>query len=389
MVIEEHDERFLNFLTPSVLIVIGLLLLSIGAIGLLLANFFIPILSPDDIIFSIQLNLFGQIFGIIIMVIFLIPVFGVKTIETRAPTLKRLIKVLGVCCFAITFATFLAFVLWVVFTTLGLPIEHSYGSLVLTTEQLANPWNIVLFFTTATIGAALFEELIFRRTLIPTLEMRGMAPTAAVIASSLGFALVHVPNDVMNGSLAYVITHFATTFTIGLIFGFIYIFTRNVIFPIIIHGFVNFISFTELILININNFDWLIIYALIVLGVWIIGIIVGIFALVQYFRSPPSSWARIVRIKSPFNILPGLAGYLLIAFGLVSLQVMAELIMVLLFFPNAVFIYLGIFSVYLLLFFLLIWIIKHTQNKTTQEIDLKQGSYNNQMAYTMQEPPPE
>ena len=366
--IVERDNGFLNFLTPAILIMVGLLVLNLGAISLILIHFTIPVLIPDPVMASIQLNLVGQIIGIIVTLFFLIPFFKLQKVETRNPTFLRTLKVVGVACFALTVAMGLALVLWFVFTSLGISIEHSYGDIILGPEHLSNPWNLVLFFATATLGAAIFEELIFRRMLIPSLELRGMAPAAAVIASSLGFALIHVPNDLINGSPGYVVTHFITTFTIGLMLGFVYVFTRNVIYPMIIHGFINAVAFTELILISINDFNLLLIYAAILMVLLLIGIIVGVLALIWFFRDPPPRWVEILRIKSRVNILIGLIGYLIIAFGLISIQVLVEVGMSYAFFPNVFLIYGGLIGFYAAYFFILLYIVYITRYEPTDEV---------------------
>ncbi len=366
--IVERDETFLNFLTPAILIMVGLLILSIGALSLIMVHFSIPVLIPDPIMASIQMNLFGQIIGIIITLIFLIPFFKLKEVESRFPTVFRTLKVLGVACFALTVALGLALVLFFAFSALGIPIEHSYGNIILGPEHLSNPWNLVLFFATATVGAAIFEELIFRRMLIPALEVRGMAPTAAVIASSLGFALIHVPNDLLNGSPGYVVTHFITTFTIGLMLGFVYVFTRNVIYPMIIHGFINAVAFTELILISIDDFNLLLIYAGILLVLLFIGIIVGVLALIWFFRDPVPAWVETLRIKSKISIISGLAGYLVIAFGIISIQVLAELGIAFAFTPNGFLIYSSLIGFYVFYFFLLLYIVKITRYEPTEDV---------------------
>jgi len=366
--IQEREEGFLNFLSPAILIPVGLLLLSIGALSFVLVNFFIPLIIPDQTMASIQINLVGQIIGVIVTLLILIPFFGLKNVETKTPTLFRTIKVLGVACFALTLIMGLALILLFLFTAFGISIEHSYGDFILGPEHLSNPWNIVLLFATATIGAAIFEELIYRRMLIPALEYRGMAPTAAVIASSLGFALIHVPNDLFNGSPGYVVTHFITTFTIGLMLGFVYVFTRSVIYPMIIHGFNNGISFTELILISIDDINLLLIYAGILLVLLIIGIIVGVLALVWYFRDPPPAWVQTLRIKSRINTLPGLAGYLIIAFGLLFIQVLSELGFALAFFPNAFLIYVSMVGFYIAYFLLLLYFVHIIRYKLPVEV---------------------
>jgi membrane protease YdiL (CAAX protease family) len=361
LVIQERDESFLNFLTPSVVIILGVVLLTIGAVALVFINFIVPILSPDDIIQNAQMNLSGQIIGTTVVLLFLLTVFRVKNVETKPISPWNVAKVVGVACLALTVAIFLAFILFVIFTILGIPIEHSYGNIILGPEQLTNPWNIVLFFATASFGAAIFEELIFRRMLIPTLEIRGMAPTAAVITSSLGFAMIHFPNDILYGSLGYVITHFITTFTLGIFLGFVYVTTRNVIYPMIIHGFINFIGFTESILLSLDNITLLLLYSGILLILWIIGIIVGAIALFYYLREPKPTWVKTIQKKSGINILPGLAGFLIIGFMLILLPLAIDLLVALLFFPILPLIYFGLLLAYILLLAFILWLANNTE----------------------------
>ena len=61
--------------------------------------------------------------------------------------------------------------------------------------------------------------------------------------SGFVFALSHTINDLVNGNIAYTITHFWNVFLIGTICGIAYILTRNVIYPILIHSVVNLLSF--------------------------------------------------------------------------------------------------------------------------------------------------
>ena len=391
LVFTERDESLLNFLTPALLFVIGLVVLAIGAIGLILINLYIPILVPDGTIATLQVNLFGQIVGIIVIFTFLIPLFHLRTVETQKPTIMRTLKTFGIACLSLTLAMFLALVLWVFFTGIGLPVVSSYTGFILTPTHLVNPWNLVLLFTTVIFGAAIFEELIFRRMLIPALELRGMGHFAAVIASSLGFALIHVPNDVINGSISFVISHFITTFTLGLFLGFIYVATRNVFFPMIIHGFINVFAFSELILESLGDFNLLISFALVILVVWVIGIIIGAIFLIQYLRDPKPSWVETIWDKSRINILPGLAGYLIVGFALVSLQVAVEISIDAFFFPNVYLIYSALFLFYLLFFFFLTLLVKLTKYEFQPE-ELKEPEprslYDTANDVTL-EPPPE
>lgn len=391
LVLTERDESLLNFLTPALLFVIGLIILTIGAIGLILINFMIPILIPDGTIASLQVNLFGQIVGIIVILTFLIPLFHLKTVETQKPTIIRTLKTFGIACLALTIAMLFALMLWVFFTALGLPVVSSYTGFILTPAHLANPWNLVLLFTTVIFGAAIFEELLFRRMLIPALEHRGMGHFAAAIASSLGFSLIHVPNDIINGSVSFVISHFITTFTLGLFLGFVYVATRNVLFSMIIHGFINAFAFSELILESLGDFNLLVIFALVLLAIWVIGVIIGAIFLIQYLRDPKPSWVQTIWDKSRVKILPGLAGYLLVGFALVSLQVGVELGITTLFFPNFYLLYTALFLFYLLLFILLTLLVQNTKYEFQPE-ELKEREprtlYDTTQDVTL-EPPPE
>jgi membrane protease YdiL (CAAX protease family) len=338
---------------------------------------------------NVQINLVGQIIGIIITLLILIPLFKLKQVETENPTISRTIKVLGIACLALTVSMGLALALLFLLTALGIPIDSSYEGFILGPEHLSNPWNLVLLFAFAVFGAAIYEELIFRRMLIPALEHRGMAPTAAVIASSLGFALIHVPNDLINGGFGFVITHFITTFTTGLFLGFVYVFTRNVIYPMIIHGFINGVAFIELILISLDDFNLLLIYAGILMGLLLIGIIVGILALVWYFRTPPPKWVELMRIKSRIAILPGFIGYLIIANALIILQVLTELGATIAFFPNYFAVYGAMIALFVIYLVVLLFIVSITRYEPTNDVKPETATLYDRADEVILEPHPE
>ena len=386
VVLEERKETLLNFLSPAILIQVGLLVLNIGAVGLILIHVLWPVLIPDVTMANIQINLTGQIVGSVVAFFFLFSVFRVENVEAQKPTPKRLVLVLGVSCLAITLAIFVSMALLLLFTALGMPITHSYAGIILGPQHLSNPWNVVLFFATGVIGAPIFEELVFRRMLIPTLEIRGMSGAGAVIASSLGFALIHLPNDALNGSPAYVITHFISAVVIGLILGFVYVFTRNVIFPIIIHGLNNAFAFTEVILITLNDFNLLLIYAFIMLAIWGIAIIVALYFGIQYLSSKPPEWVLTLKQKSSINILPGLAGYLTIAFGLVTFQTLVEFFLVI---PDPILLFTVLFLFYLGYFGLLIFAVKNIPYKAEEPPEVPKRTLYDRAEDVTLEPRPE
>lgn len=347
-----------------------MLLLGLGAWSLAALDFVVPILPPDPIIATIIANLAGQTVVTLAVFFLLIPLLRVETVEHKPLTIMRTLKSIPVFCLAYTVAMGVGLVLYVVFELLGMPVVTSYGSILLTPAQLANPLNLGIFFATATVGAAVSEELLFRRTLIPTLETRGMAPLAAVFASSLGFSVIHMPNDILNGSFAFVISHFATTLIIGIILGISYVATRNVIFPMILHGLINLVSFGAQIADTIGDFGLLVTYALVVLAIWVVGIIVGAIALWQVLKAKPAPWSVVLRIRSKFNILPGLLGYLVVAVLLVTLQVLGEIGLISVLFPNIPLIYAAACLFYLLFLALLLWLLTQTRYKGVSAPDL-------------------
>ena len=125
--------------------------------------------------------------------------------------------------------------------------ESSYESITLVPENLTII-NIVLLFLLLSVLAPIFEELVFRRLLIPMLE-GGYGTFGALIISAIIFGLIHTDNDLINGNTLFAFFHLINAVILGLGIGFVYILTRNIIYPILFHGFNNFLPFiTQLIL---------------------------------------------------------------------------------------------------------------------------------------------
>jgi uncharacterized protein len=93
--------------------------------------------------------------------------------------------------------------------------------------QSKDPAALVLFFLTAAIAAPFFEETLFRGFILPSLT-RYMPAWAAILASSLLFAVVHL-------SLSEV----APLTALGIVLGFSYVKTRNLLVPMVLHGLWN------------------------------------------------------------------------------------------------------------------------------------------------------
>ncbi len=86
---------------------------------------------------------------------------------------------------------------------------------------------LIVFFLTAAIAAPLFEETLFRGFLLPSLT-RYMPVSGAILASSLLFAIAH-----LSFSEVLPLT------TLGMVLGFIYSRSRNLLAPMLLHSLWN------------------------------------------------------------------------------------------------------------------------------------------------------
>lgn len=105
------------------------------------------------------------------------------------------------------------------------------------TSNISLPVNLFV----VVFCAPIMEELLFRKTLIDRTAQFGEG--LALVFSGLVFGLFH-------GNLV----QFAYAFFLGMFFGFIYIKTKNIIYPIILHMIVNFFgSFVATIILDLSG----------------------------------------------------------------------------------------------------------------------------------------
>lgn len=86
---------------------------------------------------------------------------------------------------------------------------------------------LLVFFLTAAIAAPLFEETLFRGFLLPSLT-RYMPVSGAILASSLLFAVAHLS-----------VSEVLPLTTLGMVLGFIYSRSRNLLAPMLLHSLWN------------------------------------------------------------------------------------------------------------------------------------------------------
>jgi hypothetical protein len=207
--------------------------------------------------------------------------------------------------------------------------------------------------------------------LIPLLEERGMAPFVAVVASSLIFTFGHLPNDLINGNLAGAVIHMWNVLVIGFVLGLTYILTRNIIFSMIIHGLLNFVSFAGPLILVMENVVLMAVYGLIILLMLLVGIAVAIFAIWQYLRVPTADWVNLIKEKSAINILPGLIGFLIIAAVLKLVPLFMEIYISVLAFIfsnlNILFFVILLGVGYIILLVTLLWLVSQTKYDPTTD----------------------
>jgi hypothetical protein len=107
-----------------------------------------------------------------------------------------------------------------------------------TVLEAQDPVALALFFTTAAIAAPLFEELLFRGFLLPSLT-RYLPVWAAIGLSSLIFAIAHL-------SLSEVLPLMA----LGIVLGIVYTRSRNLLAPMLLHSAWNSITMLGLFLLG-------------------------------------------------------------------------------------------------------------------------------------------
>ncbi len=189
----------------------------------------------------------------------------------------------------------------------GFTFESPYEAFEPTLELLGIPIYYLMFFGMYAVGAAVSEELVMRRTFIPFLERRGLGTVWTLLFSSLLFSLIHVPADILSGSVGFTIIHFFSTFAAGLALGFLYMRTRNIIWPIILHGLNNgVVALAQIGLVRwdeLGDFTIFSLYVLWMLSMVVIGVGTAVAIVIQFFRYRkslyPPAWLRIL---TDFNI---------------------------------------------------------------------------------------
>ncbi len=322
------NRDFLRFLKPAMMLMSGSLILIL--LNLLLGEvvFWISlVINLTPISATSLLILLSQVTGGLLIRFLFIPYFKIEENNQDKASNKKLSKTLVVFLISFCLYTLLSMLMVYIFTLLNLIPQTGYGSIIITEEYFEDPLTVILYLAMPSIGAPFFEELLYRRALIPSLEKRGMSPYAAVMASSLIFAIGHLPNDLINGNITGGIVHVSGVFILGLAMSVIYVLTRKVIYPMIIHGLANFVSFLGPLLILANDILILSAFALIKIGMIVVGGIFGAYVLITALKHAPPDWVLLFREKSKQRIRNGFIGFAIITLSILFSFAVVEVIL--------------------------------------------------------------
>ncbi len=250
MSVHNTDKNHSQVSKTTLLYPFAIILLMLSAFNLTgnIFSFFVLFLRFNGVTFtedtatllSLGLNFIAEV-GLILVFLFLWWRKKLEPEEKIVPKSKPLVFTYLVYFFE-SFFLFGILPLITAFLSTFEEVTSPYESFFPSVTLLSMPIYYILFFGVLSFGAAISEELAFRRALIPMLERRGLGTVWVLIISGLMFSLIHTPADLINGSWTFAIIHFCSTFMGGLALGFIYIRTRNVFYPILLHGFSNGVS---------------------------------------------------------------------------------------------------------------------------------------------------
>jgi len=329
--IVEIEDSYLNFFTPAVLIAAGIFLQYLFSWPLSFLNI---IFAESDV--TIDLNVMSAIIanvtGIAICCIvyfIFIPRLKVQDAEYEDLNPKSLITVcsvfLIVLCMRIMVTLF--------FELMGSTIYPIRPWFINSYNLLSNPIIYILFLTYQFILLPIYIELLYRRTIIPLLEDRGLSPFFSVILSSLGFCLLFLPDYLQTTNYPGTAFWFVSTFLFGLATGLIYIFTRNILLSIFYSIGYYAYRFSGEIGISLQD-DFLLITNFLFSILILIGGLILLISIIWILLAQKESslaWVNVLKTPSVPKITRGIIGYFLISVVLVIIQLLVSRFIIILF----------------------------------------------------------
>ncbi|MFX1283170.1 MAG: CPBP family intramembrane glutamic endopeptidase [Promethearchaeota archaeon] len=317
--IVEIENSYLNFFTPAMIIAAGIFLLYLFNWPLSFLQWMIYESNANinlDIMSAIIANITGIAICFITYFIF-IPRLKVQDAKYNKINSISIITVFIVFLIII----FFRLIMTNLFESLDITIYLVPPWFMDSYNLLFNPMIWILFLSYQFFILPIYTELLYRRTIIPLLEDRGLSPFLAVILSSLGFCLLFLPQYFQPTNYLGTLYWFISTFLFGLGTGLIYILTRNILLSILytIIYYVFRLS-GEIGTFFQDNF-LLMIHSLLSIIILISGFILVIYVVWNLYQTKSTvTWVHIIRTPSAPKITRGLIGYFAISLVLVSIH---------------------------------------------------------------------
>ena len=143
-------------------------------------------------------------------------------------------------CFQLITVVFTAILLTIVYLVFEEHIRELFSFFPMTDVEDVRPSLLVyiLFFINICILAPIYEEMLFRGILLRRFTLR-WSPQKSIIISSIIFGIIHL--NPINAVFA---------FALGCVLGYAYLKTKNIVIPILLHSFNNFLAYLQFVYTN-------------------------------------------------------------------------------------------------------------------------------------------
>ena len=111
----------------------------------------------------------------------------------------------------------------------------------LTIEQSIE-YGLVSLLLITSLATGIYEEIIFRAIGLGSFMSAGMKPSKAILLSALLFSLFHI-FTIYNAEIIDIVLKMMNTYMMGVVLGYIYYITKNILYVISIHAVWDFESF--------------------------------------------------------------------------------------------------------------------------------------------------
>ncbi len=323
--IVEIENSFLNFFTPAVIVAAAYFFFNLIMWPIVYVEILIMDLDPGINYEMLDLLSYSISYFLICFFFYYIIIPRLKIQDAEFKELNRNSYVLSGLLFCVAILIYMIF-RWI-FPLSGLEIVEDPLTGVTTFEEFINPIYLVLF-TLYLVSIALFVEIIYRRTIIPLLEDRGLSPVYAILLSAIGQCFLDFPVYVIKflyhpqeNLLSVILWGFSSNLVYGIFAGIFYVLARNILFPILFFLGWQFHYLVAFLGVTLENQFFLIIYFLLNILSIILGLTTIVYVIYRLLDTKYSSdWTEILKKHSASNSKRGVTGFFIISLGLFVLQ---------------------------------------------------------------------